>query len=84
MTHEHSETYRGYRIRVEGVPGDGHGLKIRRTLARQLGDHHAARYEHEAPGVHLADALDDAFADAIRDAREAVDRLLGGWHSAYA
>jgi hypothetical protein len=84
MTHEHSETYRGYRIRIEGVPEDSHGVKIRRTLARQLGERHAARYEHEEPSVCPADAVEDALANAIRDAREAVDRLLGGWHPSYA
>ncbi|SDH94864.1 hypothetical protein SAMN05216466_11547 [Paraburkholderia phenazinium] len=84
MAHEHSETYRGFRIRVEGISEDDHSVQIRRTLARQLGERYAARYEHEARGVHPANAVESAFADAIRDARETVDRLLGGWHPAYA
>lgn len=84
MAREHSETYRGFRIQLKGVSNDGYSVKIRRTLARQLGERYAARYESEALTAHPKNAAEDTFAEAIRDAREAIDRLLGGWHPAYA
>jgi len=80
----HCEMYRGFQIRVEGVPDDGRSVQFRRRITRRLGERYAVDYAHTEPVSHPACAAQEAFADAIRDAREAVDRLLGGWHDAHS
>jgi uncharacterized protein (DUF2249 family) len=84
MAQRHSETYRGFHILVENVSDDGRSVRLRRKLTRQLGERYAVNYEHQGPAWHLAFGAETAFADAIREAREAVDTLLGGWHPAYS
>jgi hypothetical protein len=47
-------------------------------------ERYTARYEHTDAGSRPASEAEDALSQAIRDARETVNRLLGGWHEAYA
>jgi hypothetical protein len=88
-TRRHGETYRGYRIEVEQIVDAG-GVSVRRTLSRRLGERYAAVSCHASPAgddsrlPQPARAARRSFDDAIQEAREAVDRLLGGWHPAYA
>jgi len=84
MAQAHNETYRGFQIEVEAVADDGRSLRVRRQITRQLGERYTARYEHTDAGSRPASEAEDALSQAIRDARETVNRLLGGWHEAYA
>jgi hypothetical protein len=84
MAQAHSETYRGFQIQVEAISDDARGLQFRRQITRQLGEHYTVRYERTDFGWHPAGEAEDALLEAIRDAREAVSRLLGGWHEAYS
>ena len=84
MAQAHSETYRGFQIQVEAISDDARGLQFRRQITRQLGEHYTARYERTDFGWHPTSEAEDALLQAIRDTREAVNRLLGGWHEAYA
>ncbi|MGE8508963.1 MAG: DNA-binding protein [Paraburkholderia terricola] len=83
MAQQLSETYRGFHVLIEAVPHDSHGVRLRRTITRQLGGRLMAVRERGGTGFsHLASSS-ESLADALRDAREAIDRLLGGWHPSY-
>jgi len=85
MAQQLSETYRGFHVLIEAVPhdGHGHGVRLRRTITRQLGGRLMAVRERDGTGFSHVASSSDSLADALRDAREAIDRLLGGWHPSY-
>jgi len=84
MTQKISEMYRGYQLLIEVAPHENRGVTLRRRIARQLGERLVVDQEHSETASHPASETGKAIAAALRDAREAVDRLLGGWHTAYA
>ena len=87
MTQRLCESYRGFDLLIEAVDtvcADGRHVRVHRTITRQLGERTlsvATRGETTPCSARLSQ---QALADALRDAREAVDRLLGGWHPAYS
>ena len=83
MTHRLSETYRGCHVLIEAVSDDGHGMRLHRTITRQLGARLVVVEEHSGPCLAASALVNEAMTDALRDARETVNRLLGGWHPVY-
>ncbi|CAB3730006.1 DNA-binding protein [Paraburkholderia rhynchosiae] len=78
-----SDTYRGFHVLIETVSDDGQSLRVQRTITRQLGER-VLTVDARCETCIAPQFARETLADALRDAREAVDRLLGGWHPAYA
>jgi hypothetical protein len=83
MAQRLSETYRGFHVVIEVVADDASNARLHRTITRQLGERLIAVQEHSETRTLAAPISSSALADALRDAREAVNTLLGGWHPAY-
>jgi hypothetical protein len=83
MTQQISDMYRGYQLVIEAAPHEARGVTLRRRITRQLGERLIVDQQHSESASYPASETVNAMAAALRDAREAVDRLLGGWHTAY-
>ncbi|RAS17751.1 DNA-binding protein [Paraburkholderia bryophila] len=83
MAENVNETYRGYQLVIEAAPHENGAVTLRRTIARRLGQRLLVEHEHNETALHPASGTVSLTVTALRDAREAVDRLLGGWHSHY-
>lgn len=84
MAEKISEMYRGYQLVIEAVPHENGGVTLRRRITRRLGQRLIVNHDYSETRSHPASGTGKAMTAALRDAREAVDRLLGGWHSVYA
>ena len=87
MTQLLFESYRCFDLLIEAdetVCADGRHVRVHRTITRQLGERTLSVATRGETTPCSARPSQQALADALRDAREAVDRLLGGWHPAYS
>lgn len=85
MTQRLSETYRGFDLLIEALPADDmQRIRLQRTITRKLGERMLTVDTRCDTTAYSTDTSHELLTNALRDAREAVDRLLGGWHPAYA
>jgi len=85
MTQRLSETYRGFDLLIEALPADDEQrIRVQRTITRKLGERMLTVDTRCDTTAYSTATSHELLTNALRDAREAVDRLLGGWHSAYA
>lgn len=83
MAEKVNETYRGYQLVIEVAPHENGAVTLRRKISRRLGHRLLVEHENNETALHPASGTVSLTVTALRDAREAVDRLLGGWHSDY-
>jgi len=85
MTQPLSEIYRGFDLLIEALPADdAQRIRVKRTITRKLGERMLTVDTRCDTTAYSTDTSHELLTNALRDAREAVDRLLGGWHPAYA
>jgi hypothetical protein len=85
MTQRLSETYRGFDLLIEALPADdAQHIRVQRTITRKLGERMLTVDTRCETTEYSTATSHELLTNALRDAREAVDRLLGGWHPAYA